>query len=257
MLNYRSKYVAPPSPPPACNVAAGCVVRFSLYLRHFITRVRRLCLPSYALSILLLSPPLSRTTEPTPQLFAHAAAGPLSLPLHSCQSILPINPQVLRHISPEGKDLVRRLLARDPEERPSAEQVMSHPWLRAVVTRSKATTASHRLIRRRQQQHQRHAQPVEGTWGLPPRPRDAGVGVGAGAGAGLADGGQEGGEGAAQLRASAARSRSQARRQRQAVAVRREEAAEGGEGGATAAPGLAEAAAVVASVAGDHLSEMI
>eukprot|EP00903_Cladosiphon_okamuranus_P008825 g8452.t1 len=153
----------------------------------------------------------------------------------------------LRHVSPEGKDLVRRLLARNPEERPSAQQVLSHPWLRAVVNRSKATTASsQRLIRRRQQQHRQNAQPVEGTWGvMPPRPHDVR------AGAGVAE--EEGAE------AAAAKQRVAGRRPRQDVVVRREDLVEGGEGGATAAaaPGLAEAAAVVASVAGDHLSEMI
>lgn len=44
----------------------------------------------------------------------------------------------LRHVSPEGKDLVRRLLAKDPEDRPSAREMLSHPWFRAVISRSKA-----------------------------------------------------------------------------------------------------------------------
>ncbi|CAM9392460.1 unnamed protein product [Sphacelaria rigidula] len=43
----------------------------------------------------------------------------------------------IRHVSPEGKDLVRRLLAKDPEDRPSARQMLAHPWLRAVRSRNR------------------------------------------------------------------------------------------------------------------------
>lgn len=88
---------------------------------------------------------------------------------------------------------------------------------------------------------------MEGTWGVtPPRPHHSR------AGAGVA-------EEEAEAVAAAAEQRTARRRPGQAVVVGREDLVEGGEGGATAAPapGLAEAAAVVASVAGDHLSEMI
>ncbi|CAM9428899.1 unnamed protein product, partial [Hapterophycus canaliculatus] len=108
--------------------------------------------------------------------------------------------KVLRHVSPEGKDLVRRLLARDPEDRPSARRVLSHPWLRAVVTRSKAPNSATvvapqrnphpRLARRLQQQHQRHSRPLEGSWGrVVPTPRavSARAGSGAGGGGGLTE----------------------------------------------------------------------
>ncbi|CAM9389070.1 unnamed protein product [Ectocarpus sp. 4 AP-2014] len=77
--------------------------------------------------------------------------------------------KALRHVSPEAKDLVRRLLARDPEDRPSALQLLSHPWLRAVVTTHRSSLRRPQsLVRRRHQQHQ---QQVEGgSWGVrPPR----------------------------------------------------------------------------------------
>lgn len=41
----------------------------------------------------------------------------------------------VRHVSPEGKDLLRRLLAKDPEDRPSAREMLCHPWFRAVTSR--------------------------------------------------------------------------------------------------------------------------
>ncbi|CAM9512573.1 unnamed protein product [Ectocarpus sp. 8 AP-2014] len=75
--------------------------------------------------------------------------------------------KALRHVSPEAKDLVRRLLARDPEDRPSALQLLSHPWLRAVVTTHRSSLRRPQgLVRRRNQQQQ-----VEGgSWGVrPPR----------------------------------------------------------------------------------------
>ncbi|CAN0223392.1 unnamed protein product, partial [Discosporangium mesarthrocarpum] len=46
--------------------------------------------------------------------------------------------QGMRHVSPEGKDLVRRLLAKDPRDRPSARQALTHPWFQAVVGRRPA-----------------------------------------------------------------------------------------------------------------------
>ena len=207
------------------------------------TRSRALCPP----------PPLHDQPKPSPhQLVPHGVSPtlrPRSLPSSSTL-------KVLRHVSPEGKDLVRRLLARNPEDRPSAQQVLSHPWLRAVVNRSKATTASsHRLIRRKQQQHRRHTKPVEGTWGVtPPRPPPR-----PSAGVEVAEEEEEKVAAAAAAQQRSATAAAARRRQRQAITVRHEDAVEGGEGaGATAGPpGLAEAAAVVASVAGDHLSEMI
>ncbi|CAB1111775.1 unnamed protein product [Ectocarpus sp. CCAP 1310/34] len=93
--------------------------------------------------------------------------------------------KALRHVSPEAKDLVRRLLARDPEDRPSALQLLSHPWLRAVVTTHRSSLRRPQsLVRRRHQQQQ-----VEGeSWGVRP-PRH---------GVGDAERKQEGGEGVQQ-----------------------------------------------------------
>lgn len=51
----------------------------------------------------------------------------------------------IRHVSPEGKDLVRRLLAKDPEDRPSAYQMLSHPWLRSVMARAKVSRHANNL----------------------------------------------------------------------------------------------------------------
>ncbi|CAM9735020.1 unnamed protein product [Pylaiella littoralis] len=72
--------------------------------------------------------------------------------------------KVLRHVSSEGKDLVRRLLARDPEDRPSALQMLSHPWLRAVITRAKAKTIRRNTLRggpvRRADRRQQQQPPV-------------------------------------------------------------------------------------------------
>ncbi|CAM9788059.1 unnamed protein product [Ectocarpus sp. 12 AP-2014] len=99
--------------------------------------------------------------------------------------------KALRHVSPEAKDLVRRLLARDPEDRPSALQLLSHPWLRAVVTTHRSSLRRPQgLVRRRRQQQQ-----VEGeSWGVRP-PRHGG---------GDAERKQDGGEGVQQRASSSA-----------------------------------------------------
>lgn len=59
---------------------------------------------------------------------------------------------------------MRRLLARDPEDRPSALQMLSHPWLRAVITRAKAKTIRRNTLRggpvRRADRRQQQQPPV-------------------------------------------------------------------------------------------------
>ena len=141
----------------------------------------------------------------------------------------------IRHVSPEGKDLVRRLLAKDPEDRPSAHQMLSHPWLRAVMTRAKVTSQNpkkheQKLERQQQQQEQqrRRQRMVEAVCaGSPvsPAPR---VGVEAGEEARV----------------------SPPRRRRQAVGTGQLE--EGGGVGASVA--AATVAAVASVTGGDHLS---
>lgn len=96
--------------------------------------------------------------------------------------------QVLRHVSSEGKDLVRRLLARDPEDRPSARQMLSHPWLRAVITRAKATgtgKGASTSTARAPVRHGQHGRPVGvgAAWGVTLQ-RDATAGAGGGGGNG-------------------------------------------------------------------------
>lgn len=53
---------------------------------------------------------------------------------------------------------MRRLLAKDPEDRPSAHQMLSHPWLRAVRSRAKVTTKN---------THVRRPQLTEVDWAAP------------------------------------------------------------------------------------------
>lgn len=40
---------------------------------------------------------------------------------------------VWRQISPQAKDLIRQMLQPDPEHRPSASELLSHPWLAATA----------------------------------------------------------------------------------------------------------------------------
>ena len=48
-------------------------------------------------------------------------------------------PQLLDKVSNEAKDLIDKLLKKDPEERLSSDQILSHPWLhdKNVVARAK------------------------------------------------------------------------------------------------------------------------
>lgn len=41
----------------------------------------------------------------------------------------------IRHVSPEGRDLFCRLLAKEPEDRPSAREMLCHPWFHSVMSR--------------------------------------------------------------------------------------------------------------------------
>lgn len=137
----------------------------------------------------------------------------------------------IRHVSPEGKDLVRRLLAKDPEDRPSARQMLAHPWLRAVMTRAKVAT-------RQQRQPRRRRELTEVAWAAAP---SAGVATTAAAGGSASV--VEGGEGDAMP----------ARRQSPPRATRRPAIGQGRRedgAGVTVAAAQAAASAAVASVTG-------
>lgn len=41
-------------------------------------------------------------------------------------------------VSPEAKDLVKKLLAHDPEKRIALDQVMQHPWIKKFATKALA-----------------------------------------------------------------------------------------------------------------------
>lgn len=57
------------------------------------------------------------------------------LGLASCHVIIQVkfNGSVWRQISPQAKDLMRQMLQPDAERRPSASDLLSHPWLAATA----------------------------------------------------------------------------------------------------------------------------
>ena len=48
--------------------------------------------------------------------------------------ILAEEPDIPEHVSPEARDFIRRCLEKDPNRRPGALQMLSHPWMVAHVS---------------------------------------------------------------------------------------------------------------------------